>query len=107
MKVRTVLHVAVAGLLLVAPVASRAEIPEDKIKIGILQDLPGPFAEETGNGAIVAAQLAASDFETEHLKGDAEILSGMANQSTKRLSARCGTGWTRNMSPPWCRPLGR
>jgi branched-chain amino acid transport system substrate-binding protein len=40
----------------------------------VLQTLPGPFAEETGNGGIVSAQLAASDFETEYVRGDAEIL---------------------------------
>jgi putative membrane protein len=85
MKLRAALPVAVIGLLLAAPIPSRAEIPEGKIKIGILQDLAGPFAEETGNGGIVAAQLAASDFATEHLKGDAEILPGAANRSTETV----------------------
>ena len=32
---------------------------------------------ETGNGGVVAAQLAASDFEKEFQKGDGEILVGV------------------------------
>jgi branched-chain amino acid transport system substrate-binding protein len=66
-----------AVLLVVAPGGSRAGIPEDKIKIGILQDQPEPVATETGNGGVVAAQLAASDFGKEFLRGDGEILAGV------------------------------
>ena len=77
MKVRVALTMAAATLLLVAPAGSRAKIPDDKIKIGILQDQPEPIAMETGNGGVVAAQLAASDFDKEFLKGDAEILAGV------------------------------
>lgn len=64
------------GAALLTPLAAHAAIPDGKIVIGILQDLPEPFATETGNGGIVAAQLAAGDFETEHMRGDAEILAG-------------------------------
>lgn len=63
-----------AAILLFASPAAHGKIPEDKIKIGVLQDLPQPYASDTGNGGLVAAQLAASDFEKEYLKGDAEIL---------------------------------
>ncbi len=67
--------------LLLAPATTLAKIPHDTIKIGVLQDLPQPFASQTGNGGLVAAQLAASDFATEHLKGDAEILPGVSGGS--------------------------
>ena len=77
MKVRSALTMAAAVLLLVGPVGSRAEIPDGKIKIGILQDQSEPVAMETGNGGVVAAQLAASDFGKEFLKGDGEILAGV------------------------------
>jgi hypothetical protein len=77
MKVRSALTMETAALLLVAPAGSRAKIPADKIKIGILQDQPEPIAMETGNGGVVAAQLAASDFGKEFLKGDGEILAGV------------------------------
>jgi branched-chain amino acid transport system substrate-binding protein len=65
-----------AMILLLAPPVAQGKIPEDKIKIGVLQDLPQPYAMDTGNGGLVAAQLAASDFEKAYLKGDAEILPG-------------------------------
>ena len=77
MKARPALTMASAVLLLVAPAGSRAKIPDDKIKIGILQDQPEPIAMETGNGGVVAAQLAASDFGKEFLRGDGEILAGI------------------------------
>jgi branched-chain amino acid transport system substrate-binding protein len=79
---------AAAALLLVAPVGSRAKIPGDKIKIGILQDQPEPFATETRNGAVVAAQLAASDFEKEFQKGDGEILAGVTAGSHDAVLAQ-------------------
>lgn len=77
MKASTALSMAAAALLLVAPAASRARIPDDKIKIGILQDQPEPVATQTVNGGVVAAQLAASDFAKESLKDDGEILAGV------------------------------
>ena len=60
--------------LLIVPSVAQSKIPGDKIKIGVLQDLPEPYASAAGNGGIVAAQLAASDVEKEYLEGDAEIL---------------------------------
>jgi len=59
---------------LALPGIAQAKIPKDMVKIGVLQDLPGPFSAETGNGGIVAAQMAAAAYETEHVHGDAEIL---------------------------------
>ncbi|HQT78906.1 MAG TPA: ABC transporter substrate-binding protein [Rhodopila sp.] len=64
---------------LLAPPPARAKIPKETIKIGVLQDLPEPYASETGDGGIVAAQLAASEFEKEYLRADAEILPGTAS----------------------------
>ncbi len=69
--------------VLMLPAVSQGKLPEDKIKIGILQDVAPPATGETGNGAIAAAQMAASDFGTEFLKGDAEILPGTTDGSTQ------------------------
>ena len=57
------------SLLLVLAAAAQAKIPDDKIKIGVLQDLPAPYAAESGSGGVVAAQLAAADFEVQSLQG--------------------------------------
>ncbi len=42
-----------------------AEIPNHTVKIGILNDQSGPFADQSGKGSVVAAQLAADDFASE------------------------------------------
>lgn len=81
---RHVLLVLAMAMLLGLP-SAWAKIPDEKIKIGVLQDLPGPFASETGEGGIVAAQMAAGDFETKYLRGDAEILPHVSEDSPKDL----------------------
>jgi branched-chain amino acid transport system substrate-binding protein len=55
---------AVATLAGLASSAS-AQIPNDTIKIGVLSDFSGPFADQTGKGSLLGAQLAAEDFAKE------------------------------------------
>ena len=55
---------AIAGLAGFATDAS-AQIPGDRIKIGVLSDFSGPFADQVGKGSLVGAQLAAEDFAKE------------------------------------------
>ena len=55
---------AVAGLAGLATDAS-AQIPGDSVKIGVLSDFSGPFADQVGKGSVVGAQLAAEDFAKE------------------------------------------
>jgi 3'-phosphoadenosine 5'-phosphosulfate sulfotransferase (PAPS reductase)/FAD synthetase len=55
---------AVAALAGLATAAS-AQIPGDTIKIGVLSDFSGPFADQVGKGSLVGAQLAAEDFAKE------------------------------------------
>jgi branched-chain amino acid transport system substrate-binding protein len=45
--------------------AARAEIPDHLIRIGVLNDGSGPFADQTGKGSLIAAQLAVEDFAPE------------------------------------------
>jgi len=54
--------VAVAALAL-AP-AARAELP-GTVRIGVLNDMSGPYADLSGPGSVVAARLAAEDFARE------------------------------------------
>src|SRR3984885_13223826 len=55
---------AVAGLAGWAMDAS-AQIPGDTVKIGVLSDFSGPFADQVGRGSLVGAELAAEDFAKE------------------------------------------
>ncbi len=60
MRFRTWLAASVA--LLLGMGAVRAEIPGHKLKVGVLNDQSGPFADQSGKGSVIAAQLAAEDF---------------------------------------------
>jgi len=73
------------SLLLLVPLVARANIPDDKIKIGVLQDLLAADAADAGNGGIVAAQLAAGDFEVHAFRDDAEVIPGTVNGATDRV----------------------
>ena len=55
--------------------AARAETT---IKIGVLNDLSGPYSDLSGKGSVIAAQMAAEDFAKEAGAGapKIEILSG-------------------------------
>lgn len=51
----------VAGAILAAPFVSRAHAA-NTVKIGVLSDMSGPYAEASGPGDYLAAQIAAEDF---------------------------------------------
>ena len=61
--------IRLAAMLLSATVLTglpaRAEIPGNKLKIGVLTDMSGPFADQVGAGSVAAARLAAEDFSKE------------------------------------------
>jgi branched-chain amino acid transport system substrate-binding protein len=65
-----------AALLLATAATARAEIPNGVLRVGILNDMNGPFADQSGRGSVVAAQLAAEDFAPEAGALKVEILAG-------------------------------
>ena len=73
------------SLLLLGPVTAQGKIPDDKVKVGVLQDLPAPDATGSGSGGIVAAQLAAADFDVHAFKDNAEIIPGRTHGTTDQL----------------------
>ena len=52
-----------------------AQIPGGTIKIGVLSDFSGPFADQVGKGSLVGAELAAEDFAKEAGGLKVEIVS--------------------------------
>jgi branched-chain amino acid transport system substrate-binding protein len=54
-------RVAMAVALLLPGAFAQAELPAT-IKVGILNDMNGPFADQSGRGSVVAAQMAAEEF---------------------------------------------
>lgn len=55
---------ALCALWLACPPA-RAEIPAGLLKVGVLTDMSGPYADQVGPGSVAAARLAAEDFAAE------------------------------------------
>lgn len=55
--------------------AAWAEIANRTIKIGVLSDFSGPFADQVGKGSLVGAQMAADDFAKEAGDLKVEIIS--------------------------------
>jgi branched-chain amino acid transport system substrate-binding protein len=73
---RRLLGAAVAAATLASLSApALAQIPGDKIKIGVLSDFSGPFADQVGKGSLIGAQLAAEDFAKEARDLSVEIIS--------------------------------
>jgi branched-chain amino acid transport system substrate-binding protein len=63
-----------AAALAISPVAA-ASVSGDAVKIGILTDTAGVYSTMTGNGSIVAAQMAVEDFGGKVLGKPVEVLS--------------------------------
>ena len=74
MTLRLLAATVALGLL---ALPARAEIPGGVLKVGVLNDMSGPFADLSGKGSVVAAQMAADDFAQEAGPGAprVEILS--------------------------------
>ena len=51
-----------------------ADVPSNKVKIGVLSDFSGPFADQVGKGSFVAAQMAAEDLAAEAGGLDVEVV---------------------------------
>ncbi len=60
--------------VVLACTAAHAEIPGNMVKIGVLSDFSGPFADQAGKGSFIAAQMAAEDFAKESKGLKAEIV---------------------------------
>ena len=69
-----------------------AQIPGDKIKIGVLSDFSGPFADQVGKGSLVGAQLAAEDFAKEAAGLSVEIVSA-DHQNKPDVGVAIGRRW--------------
>lgn len=68
-----------AGMLLALVLAfwhpALAQLPDNVVRIGVLTDMSGPFADQVGRGSVVSAQMAAEDFAPEAQGLKVEVLS--------------------------------
>lgn len=70
-----------ACLTLAAPLAAHAQISDGRVRIGILNDMNGPYADLAGPGSVLAAQMAAEEFGNKVAGATVEIVS--ANHQNK------------------------
>jgi branched-chain amino acid transport system substrate-binding protein len=69
---RSVLSLCIVALLGVAPAAAQESKP---LRIGVLEDMSGVYADITGQGSVVAAELAIADFGPTVLNRKIELVS--------------------------------
>jgi branched-chain amino acid transport system substrate-binding protein len=65
--------ILLCGLL---PGAAAAQMSDNVVKIGVLTDLSGPASDATGQGSLVAAQMAVADFGGKVRGVPIELISG-------------------------------
>jgi branched-chain amino acid transport system substrate-binding protein len=70
---RTVLQ-ASAAVGTVAALPRRARAADKPIRIGVLTDMNGPYAANTGGGSVLGAQMAVEDFMRAHPSVKAEVI---------------------------------
>ncbi|MGP0091944.1 MAG: ABC transporter substrate-binding protein [Xanthobacteraceae bacterium] len=82
---------AIAACLIVAP-AARAEIANGKVKIGVLTDLSGGYEQNSGNGSVEAARIAAEELGNKVNGAAIEILAG-DHQNKPDVGASLAARW--------------
>ncbi len=70
----TRLRALLLATCLAAP-SVHAEVPGNRVKLGVLTDMSGPFSDGVGAGSVAAARLAAQDFAAESGGLQVEIVS--------------------------------
>jgi branched-chain amino acid transport system substrate-binding protein len=84
-------RLAMAVALMLPAALAQAQLP-DIVKIGILNDMNGPFADQSGKGSVVAAQMAAEDFAGQGGGFRVEILSA-DHQNKPDIGAQIVREW--------------
>jgi branched-chain amino acid transport system substrate-binding protein len=69
------MKLVLASLLLAASLSPvRAELPAE-IRIGVMNDMSGPYSDNAGPGSVVAAHMAADEFQAAHPGTTVKILT--------------------------------
>ena len=102
--VRSGLYAVAAALLLACGVGgafaqsattTAARISDGVVKIGLILDLSGPFADNTGEGSATAARMAVEDFGGKVLGAPIEILVADHHNSSDR-AGQIARDWLEN-----------
>lgn len=86
------LGAAALALLLAAPALAQT-LDNKPIRIGVLNDMSGPYADLSGKGSVIAAQMAAEDFMAEHPSGPKVEVLGGDHQNKADVGAALARQW--------------
>lgn len=81
-------------MLLLWPALAGAESPGNTIRIGVLNDMTGPFADLSGKDSVIAAQMAAEDFAKDAGPGAPAVeILGADHQNKADIGAAIARRW--------------
>jgi branched-chain amino acid transport system substrate-binding protein len=92
---RSITALLCVGLTAVAAGAAQAQISDDVVKIGVLTDMSSVYADGTGKGSLLAAQMAAEDFGAS-VKGKKIEVIGADHQNKPDVGVGIVRGWFEN-----------
>jgi branched-chain amino acid transport system substrate-binding protein len=72
---RTLLSTLVSSALALTATAAQAQISDGVIRLGVMNDMSGLYADITGMGSVIAARMAVEDFGAEKKGMKVEIVS--------------------------------
>src|SRR5215467_8830396 len=90
-RMNSIRGVLAAGLVVCAG-AVHAEIANDKVKIGVMTDLSGGYEQNSGNGSVEAAKMAAEEFGNKINGKPIEIVAG-DHQNKPDVGAALANRW--------------
>lgn len=82
------LNLALSAIALAAASATHAQVSNDKVRIGFISDLSGPFADNDGTGGLEAIKMAVADFGGTVLGKPIEIISADHQNKADIASAK-------------------
>lgn len=91
MKLRRLAR-SLLSLALLSPMAAFGQISDNVVKIGILNDMSGPYIDLAGPGSVLAARMAAADFGGKVLGAPIEIVSG-DHQNKADIGSQIARRW--------------
>ena len=99
-------RLAIIAAALMISAAAQAQISGDTVKIGILNDMSGLYADLGGQGSVEAARMAVADFGDNVNGKKIEIISAdhQNNPMSAARSLGSGTTMTASMRSSTCRP---
>ncbi|GAA0572808.1 hypothetical protein GCM10009416_09340 [Craurococcus roseus] len=102
-------------LAVVAAAGAVAQVSDDVVRVGVLTDLTGPYADFAGPGSVVAARMAAEDHGGQAMGKPIEVIGG-GHQNKPDVGAALARRWVDTErvdmvvtcpTPPWRSPCSR